>query len=133
MLTIDVSELVDGQTEPSRPAARGPRPRRVVTFAQENGERREPLFISDRTARILELSDGTRTARDIAAELASGSQHVDGGGLQQIEELFVSGLLRLHDGRIDRVESARPDTIAFAGGAAIPVRSQSEQGSMGVG
>jgi hypothetical protein len=133
ILTIDVSELVDSQTEPAQPAARRPRPRRVVAFAQMNGERREPLFISDATARILELSDGKRTAREIAAEIASESQYGDGGGLQQIEELFVSGLLRLHDGRIDRVESARPDTFTFAGGAAIPVRSQSGQSSMGVG
>ena len=120
ILTIDVSELVDGQTEPAQPAARTRCPRRVVAFAQMNGERREPLFISDATARILELSDGNRTAREIAAEIGSESQYGDGGGLQQIEELFVSGLLRLHDGRIDRIESARPDTFTFAGGAAIP-------------
>jgi glycosyltransferase involved in cell wall biosynthesis len=120
MLTFDVSELVDGQTEAKRSAARRPRPRRVAAFAQVNGERREPLFISDATARILELSDGTRTALEIAAEIGSGSQQAEGGGLQQIEELFVSGLLRLHDGPVDGAEAARSETIAFADGSAIP-------------
>jgi glycosyltransferase involved in cell wall biosynthesis len=119
MLTIDVGELVDGQTEPARSAAARRRPCHVVAFAQVNRERREPLFVSDATARILELSDGIRTALEIAAEIGSGSQHA-GGELQQIEELFVSGLLRLHDGPVDGNEAARPKAIAFAEGSAIP-------------
>ena len=38
------------------------------------------------------------------------SDFANGAGLQQIEELFVSGLLQLHDGPIDRIEPsfARP-------------------------
>jgi len=100
MMTFDVSELVDGQTEPRRPAVRPPRSRHVVAFAQVNGERRDPLFISDGTARILELSDGTRTVVEIAKEMGSGNGQAS-GGLQQIEELFVSGLLRIHEGRIE--------------------------------
>ena len=107
MLTIDVTELVNGQTEPAR-SARRPHPRHVVAFAQANGHRREPLFISDVTARILELSDGTRTALEVAAEVGARERLADGAGLQQIEELFVSGLLRLQDGRLDRIESSFP-------------------------
>ncbi len=120
MLTIDVSELVDGQTTAARRGGR-PHARRVIAFAQENGQRREPLFVSDAAARILELSDGTRTASEIAAEIGSGNQRSDGGGLQQIEELFVSSLLRLLDRRIDRTEAVRPALTACADGAAIPV------------
>jgi hypothetical protein len=93
MTTFDASELEDGRT-----ARRPPCPRHVVAFAQVNGERREPLFVSDQTARILELSDGTRTALEIAAEIDSTDRHGDSQrGLQQIEALFVSGLLWLRE------------------------------------
>ena len=65
MITFDVSAMRRGN-EADVSAAPTPQPRHVVAFAQANGERREPLFISDQTARILELSDGTRTVREIA-------------------------------------------------------------------
>jgi hypothetical protein len=86
------------------PHARVPRPRHVVAFAPVNGGRREPLFISDETARIVELSDGTRTALEIATEIATeiaaanqseGVRRV----LRRIEDLFVSGLLWLQEPR----------------------------------
>jgi glycosyltransferase involved in cell wall biosynthesis len=102
MITFDASELRDGETRPGSPAAGAPRPRRVVAFAQANGERREPLFISDQTARILELSDGTRTTLEIAEEIGSGNRHADRKrALRQIEDLFVSGLLWLREAEID--------------------------------
>jgi hypothetical protein len=91
MTRFDVSELDDGKAGPA-PAC----PRHVIAFAQVNGERREPLFVSDQTARILRLSDGTRTAQQIAAEIGSEDRQQ---GLRQIEELFVAGLLWLHEGR----------------------------------
>jgi glycosyltransferase involved in cell wall biosynthesis len=91
MITIDVSELRAG-----KPA---PRPRHVVAFAQTNGERREPLFVSDQAARLLELSDGTRTVGEIVRQVAGSSRLFRGraGALRQIEELFVSGLLWLQE------------------------------------
>jgi glycosyltransferase involved in cell wall biosynthesis len=116
MTTFDVSELGDGRTEPASPVTRAPRSRHIVAFAQVNGERRDPLFVSDETARILELSDGTRTAREIAAEIATNGQDGSlGRTLRQIEESFVSGLLWLHEGRIDRIESDRADAIQSCG------------------
>jgi hypothetical protein len=100
MLTFDASELVDGRTEATAPAARAPRSRQVVAFAQVNSERRDPLFISDETAQILKLSDGTRTALEISTEIGSNDRAESlRRGLRQIEELFVSGLLWLHEGR----------------------------------
>jgi len=112
MMTFDVSALEDGRAETGYRAVRTPRPRHVAAFARMNGERREPLFVSDETARILQLSDGTRTALEIVAELGSGTRNGDGRGLQQIEELFVTGLLRLQDGPIDRIEAAAgPDPV----------------------
>jgi glycosyltransferase involved in cell wall biosynthesis len=109
MLTVDVAELVDGQTEPQRPTARVARPRHVIAFARMNGDRREPLFVSDQTARILELSDGTRTALKIAKEIGSGNRQAGiRRNLRRIEELFVSGLLWLHEGQTDRMEVTPP-------------------------
>jgi hypothetical protein len=97
-MTVDISEL-DGRPRTKRRSLQGPQPRHVVAFASVNGERREPLFISDQTARILALSDGTRTALEIAGEVGNG--HANGNPkLEQIEELFLSGLLSLRDGRI---------------------------------
>jgi glycosyltransferase involved in cell wall biosynthesis len=116
MTTFDVSELGDGQTEPASLAARAPRSRHVVAFAQVNGARRDPLFVSDETARILKLSDGTRTAREIATEIGTHSQGRSlRRTLRQIEESFVSGLLWLHEGRIDRIESDRADAVQPCG------------------
>jgi glycosyltransferase involved in cell wall biosynthesis len=116
MLTFDVSDLVDAQTE----AARAPRSRHVVAFAQVSGERREPLFVSDETARILERSDGTLTALEIATETGTDNQS-EGvrRGLRQIEELFVSGLLWLHERRIERIEDGRPDPITVYIGSSV--------------
>jgi hypothetical protein len=87
-----------------------PRSRRVAAFAAADGERRDPLFISERTARILELSDGTRTAQEIAAQIApenrrAGLRHA----LRSIEELFVAGLLSLAERRIDGAETGWVD------------------------
>jgi hypothetical protein len=111
MMTFDASELVDGQSGPKCMAIQTPRSRHVVAFSQVNGERREPLFISDLAARILELSDGARTAMEIATEVGS-DQRSEGvtGALRQIEELFVSGLLWLHDRRIDSIEIVTSET-----------------------
>src|SRR5262249_32968843 len=69
------------------------RDRHVVAFAQVNGERREPLFVSDVTVKILKLSDGTRTALEIAAEIdpADGPAG-DRRGIERVEGLFFAGV-----------------------------------------
>jgi glycosyltransferase involved in cell wall biosynthesis len=109
MMTFDVSELVDGRKKPASHAARAPRSRHVVAFAQVSGARREPLFINDRTARILQLSDGARTAQEIADEIGSGDEPAGNGrALRQIEELFAAGLLWLQEREDDRIGAARP-------------------------
>jgi glycosyltransferase involved in cell wall biosynthesis len=113
MITFDVSEL-DGEAQKRRRAARRSRPRHVVAFASVSGDRREPLFVSDQTARILELSDGTRTAQEIAKEVGSGNGQAAGEyKLEQIEELFLSGLLTLQDGRIGAGSDQRPSSAAI--------------------
>jgi len=110
MLTFDISRL-DGRPRTPRRAARKPQPRHVIAFASANGERREPLFVSDQTARILALSDGTRTALEIVGEASPENGHANGGhGLEQIEELFLSGLLMLQDAQVeaDRINAPPP-------------------------
>jgi hypothetical protein len=109
MMTFDVSELLGSQTDSASPAARAPRSRHVVAFAQVNGERKDPLFVSDGTVRILELSDGTRTAEEIAVEIDPDNRGAANPlRLREIEELFVSGLLSLHE---HRIEVAGPNQI----------------------
>jgi glycosyltransferase involved in cell wall biosynthesis len=115
MLTFDAAELADDQAEPVARAAQAPRVRHVVAFAPANGARREPLFVSDQTARILVLSDGTRTALGIAAEIGPGSPRAGTRRtLRAVEELFVSGLLWLQEGRIDRIGAGQPDRVESA-------------------
>ena len=109
LLTVDVTALVEDAIAPNGPM-RVPRSRRVAAFAAADGERRDPLFVSEGTARILELSDGTRTAQEIAAQIApenrrAGLRHA----LRSIEELFVAGLLSLAERRIDGAETGWVD------------------------
>jgi hypothetical protein len=110
LLTFDGLELTNGRTK--RKDVTSPQRRRVVAFAQTNGARREPLFVSEGTAHILELSDGTRTAQEIAAEVDARTPQTDGPhALHQIEELFVAGLLWLYDERIESTVTAAPAPV----------------------
>jgi len=104
ILTSDVARLVDPQGEPDQKA--GPRIRHIVAFAQVAGERREPLFVSEEIARILELCDGRRTAAEVAAEAGPRRGRIE-RRLQQIEGLFVTGLLWLRDRSLQQAETER--------------------------
>jgi glycosyltransferase involved in cell wall biosynthesis len=107
MMAFDASELVDSRAKRGNPA--GPRQRHLVAFVQVNGIRRDSFFVGEGTARVLQLSDGTRTALEIARDIeARNPDGVGGRGLQHIEELFVAGLLWLQDERINPAEAARP-------------------------
>jgi glycosyltransferase involved in cell wall biosynthesis len=103
LLSFDISKLANGPGKAGAgPATTGC----VVAFAPVNGERRAPMFVSAVRARILELSDGTRNARRVAEEVAteSGRPAHAHDLLQEIEELFVSGLLWLNDRPIEAEE-----------------------------
>ena len=69
----------------------------MVAFgAGAEGGRRDPLVIDAAVARILDLSDGTRRAAQISAELHhEGYLSDDGAGLDRIEKLFSHGLILL--------------------------------------
>ena len=109
MITVDLSDLLASKVESGRVAARTGKLHHVAAFARADGTRRDPLFVTDRTARILELSDGARTALEIATELEPDKGTGIEEGLRQIEELFVAGLLCLRDGPVAQVGSRQPD------------------------
>lgn len=80
------------------------------------GQRRDPLVIDAATARILQLSDGTRSAAEIAIELnREGHLPGDAVGLRRIEELFARGLILLRDKRLDGVRDFSPADVESAG------------------
>lgn len=103
MLKFDTTDLMDGEAGPDARTAGAPRIRYVVAFAQAGESRREPLFVSERAAQILELCDGTRTAAEIVAAFASSNRAAGAQRtLKAIEDMFVSGLLWLRQEPLDR-------------------------------
>lgn len=81
----------------------------MVAFGRSGGGRRDPLVVDGSTARILELSDGTRTASEIVAELnREGHLSGDGIGLKWIENLFAHGLILLRENCLDAARDVRP-------------------------
>ena len=62
------------------------------------GTQRRSMLVDRHTARILELSDGTRTAREIAEQLDREFKETKlPDHLKWIEELLLSGLVGLRD------------------------------------
>jgi glycosyltransferase involved in cell wall biosynthesis len=105
MTAFDDPERQVGQAKRAKPAV--PDQRHVVAFARMNGTRRDAFLVGEGTARVLQLSDGTRTALEIAADIAARNpDEVAGRGLRHIEELFVAGLLWLQEERIDPAETS---------------------------
>jgi glycosyltransferase involved in cell wall biosynthesis len=79
------------------PPAPPPGSSHLVLFARKKGQRRDPLLVDSLTARILSISDGIRTAREIAELLLREGGHPVAKTREWIEELFLSALLGLRD------------------------------------
>ena len=77
----------------------------LVLFAPGTENRRDPLLVDSMTARVLRLSDGSRTAEEIAELLTREDGHAQAKTFEWIEELFVAGLIGLRD-RDQRVPAA---------------------------
>jgi glycosyltransferase involved in cell wall biosynthesis len=91
----DISEFRGARTATELPAEPKSGPSYVVAYAGESGAR-DPLLVDRTTVRILELSDGTRTAGEICEHLMREHDFSDvGDHLAWIENLFASGLVRL--------------------------------------
>jgi glycosyltransferase involved in cell wall biosynthesis len=94
----DVCDYLGVKHAAQLPAAPARRPSHIIAFAASAYEQRSPLVVDTSTVRMLELSDGTRTAGEIAASLGGADEfgsHAD--ALKWIEYLFVCGLVRLDE------------------------------------
>ncbi len=102
----DISGFLGAQTIAAFPAIAEPRRSYIVAFGGAEGERRDPLLVDELTVRILRLSDGTRTAMEIAGALiGDGDPSAGDDSIAWIEDLFLLGLLSLQDSRAEpRVE-----------------------------
>jgi len=80
--------------------------------ASADGRRRDPLVIDAAAKRVLDLSDGTRSASEIVAEL-NQEGHLSGGdaGLKLIESLFAHSLILLRDRRLNAVHDDPPAVV----------------------
>jgi glycosyltransferase involved in cell wall biosynthesis len=95
---FDAAEFIGARTAAEVSAAPAPRPSFIVAFRRFDGTPRDPLLVDGLTARILMLSDGTRTAAEIAAELtANEGISVVASHLGWVENLFVQGLISLEE------------------------------------
>lgn len=101
----DISMFRDARKEEGLTAMPPRNPSYLVVFAGEQPAR-DPILVDHTTARILELSDGTRTASEILEQLKCEDELLEvDDNLDWIEALFVDGLVRLRHPEIDRIES----------------------------
>jgi glycosyltransferase involved in cell wall biosynthesis len=107
LLNFDVSEMAQSPKTSGRSPRRIRHTRNFVIFAQANGDARERLLVSEVGVRILELSDGTRSACEIAREIEMKNPQAEGEQpLRAIEEMFAAGLLWLSEEREAASQSA---------------------------
>jgi glycosyltransferase involved in cell wall biosynthesis len=94
----DVSKFLGIASAADFPATVTPGRSHIVVFGRSQQGRREPLLVDTLTSRILHLSDGTRTAAEIAD--AMGPHASAETTISWIEELFLLGLLSLQESRV---------------------------------
>jgi hypothetical protein len=87
----------------------------IVAFgrsASRHRGRRDPLVIDAAAARILDLSDGTRRAWEVVAELNRDGKLLGGeAAFKRIESLFAHGLILLRDRRLNVIGDDRPAVV----------------------
>ena len=102
LFDYDVAEFRGATSVDDFPPAASPHASALVVFGRTAGARRDPLLIDSRTADIIELSDGTRTAAEIIRHLnPQAAGRVVEDELRWIEKLFLDGLLRLQAARVN--------------------------------
>jgi len=89
----DVRPYLAARTMANLPPVRKGGRSHVVVFGATACDRRPPLLVDPMTARLLELSDGTRTAAEIIAELWPRDFAAD--KLAWLETLFLHGMIGL--------------------------------------
>ena len=100
---FDVSDFMGVGAAAEFPARPAPRRSYIAAFRRSNDDgQRSPVMIDRLTARMLELSDGTRTALEVVRELdQQGSTSSEADNVKWMENLFVQGLISLRDERVD--------------------------------
>jgi glycosyltransferase involved in cell wall biosynthesis len=95
---FDVSEFRKARTAADFPETVTPRVSYVVAFAHNGNCQREPFHIDSLTARVLELSDGTRRVVGIGRQLQR-ENHISEmrDVIEWVKSLFVCGLIGLQD------------------------------------
>jgi glycosyltransferase involved in cell wall biosynthesis len=108
----DVSDFMAARTAAEFPSVPLARRSYIVAFGGSDRGRQDPLLVDGLTAQILELSDGTRTAADIARHLVSQSDRsAMREKLNWIENLFVRGLIGLQDARVEGAVNSVRDGV----------------------
>jgi glycosyltransferase involved in cell wall biosynthesis len=94
----DVAPFMAVHTVADFPATLAPRRSYLIAFAAADGDQRGPLVVDEVTARILTLSDGTRTVSEVLRECDGLEENpIKSPNIKWLEELFVNGLLALRD------------------------------------
>jgi hypothetical protein len=94
----DVTDFLRARTVAELPTMTRPGPSYIVAPPTTASRRREPRAVDGLTAHILMLSDGKRSAAEIAKELdRQSNSSVEPENLKWIEHLFVCGLISLCD------------------------------------
>jgi glycosyltransferase involved in cell wall biosynthesis len=115
----DVADFLGARTAADFPAVTRPGPSYIGAFGGSDGGRREPLLVDRLTARILMLSDGKRSAAELARELGRQSDaSAEADNLKWIEHLFVCGLIGLRDAPTDTGGGMSSNEVAPDGGIA---------------
>jgi glycosyltransferase involved in cell wall biosynthesis len=107
----NVRDFMAVRTVADFPPAPTPGRSHIIVFGRSNDEQRNPLVIDELTAKILHLSDGTRTVAQIAGQPDRQRGRSTKANLEWIEGLLVRGLILLQDTHIDSA-SAPPSKSA---------------------
>jgi hypothetical protein len=95
----DISRFVAVQSLADLPGTVVPDPSHIVVFGKSTS--RKPLLIDQFTARILELSDGTRTGDQIVGQVnAEFGRTESADHLAWFESLLLSGLIGIRDSQV---------------------------------
>jgi hypothetical protein len=95
---FDVAEFSTSEAVRELPAFAAQGRSYIAAFGCSNGTRPDPLLIDELTARILRLSDGTRTVAEVVDSLGEDvTPQTAGDNLYWVRHLFLRGLLSLRE------------------------------------
>jgi glycosyltransferase involved in cell wall biosynthesis len=112
----DVSQYREAGSLADFPATPAPGPSHILAFGFSDSREQDPLLVDAQTVRILELSDGRRTASQIARQMHREHQTARPKDyLDRIESLFVEGLLGLQGAPAAPQSTKQRTQVAAAG------------------